>query len=230
MKMMRAPACRTIHTCIYTQALRDGGFLDGQTKEVVVEATLLNLEFEFLVAMRLAFTWQVGGSITWDYAVRPLPLDLYAGGGQAALEVVCVILGVIYLAAELQQMLVCVRAQRNYFTDPGNWIDGCHLALLVLTGVSWRRLLAAHHAAVAVPLVTSVLADPEAAARLFEVDNARAHTWLAFQEGVAGVAAERAVYAAVGGTCCLLFVLRLLKDLDFQPKTALVSRLVCLCG
>ena len=44
------------------------------------------------------------------------------------------------------------------------------------------------------------------------------------------VADQRRVYSAVVSSTCLLFVFRLIKDLDFQPKMSMVSRTLTLSG
>ena len=95
-----------------------------------------------------------------------------------------------------------------------------------------RQRLEKEQSAIAMPNATSVPADPGAqltcfhgtkvqiltpddlqgaATRLFQVNGARVHEWLTFQERVAGVAQQRRGYSAVAGTACLLFVVRLAK-------------------
>ena len=225
-------------SCSGTQAhrmvgvLRDGGFLDEKTKEVSVETVLLNVEHKFLVKMRMLFTWQIGGDVSWDYTVMPMPLSLYAGDHQRVLEGFTLFLTACYILAEIHQLTTAWRSRsvNQYFQSYANWLDTVHLSMLVCCIVSWDSLVRAHEAAIKMPAATAVLADPGASARLFQVNAERVNTWLAFVDALTEIAEQRRLYSALASTTCLVFVFRLIKDVNFQPKVSMVGKILLLSG
>ena len=170
----------------------------------------------------------MGGSIEWDYSLRPVPLELYAHQQQYALELLVFIVTICYLLTEINQIQQCLRSRalHEYFGGLGNVLDLMHLGFLIATVVFWRNLVTAHAEYVKMPNATAVLADPSAAARFFEVDGQRVQTWLTFLQNVSAVADQRRLYSAIVGSTCLLFVFRFIKDLDFQPKMSMVSKIL----
>jgi hypothetical protein len=225
------PSCSATQAHRMVAYLREGGFLDGQTKEVSVETMLFNVEHQMLALLKMVFTWQIGGSITWDYTLMPVPLDLYSNPAQSPLEMICIVLLVLFVLTELYQVFQVLRGLKfDYFTGFGNWLDWVHMLFLAFTFSRWFVLVSTHRAAITKPEATAVLADAGAAARLFEVDNQRVQEWLAFQEDVHAVGRQRQIYSALAGISCLLFVFRLLKSFDFQSKLSVVSKILRYSG
>lgn len=63
-----------------------------------------------------------------------------------------------------------------------------------------------------------MLADPGAKARLFVTDAENEKIFLEFVHEIQSASDALAQYVAVSSICVLLFVIRVLKNLDFQPR------------
>uniref|UniRef100_A0A7S0MD93 C2 domain-containing protein n=1 Tax=Cryptomonas curvata TaxID=233186 RepID=A0A7S0MD93_9CRYP len=212
--------------------MKDGGFLDFQTDEVMVEIITLNSNLNIFAIFVFTFKWQNGGKILWDYDIKSVPVYLYQDDNRwwrILLEVLCVIFLVVECVKELIEMVWAIKMFQiwKYICDIWNFLDIIHFFIMWSAWALWlnQNSMAAN---LNMPTRFNILKSPsqDAKGRLFLTMPEGEFQFLEFQKYLKDMMQNLALYNVLVSTSVILFVLRVLKDADFQPKIALVTRTI----
>ena len=115
----------------------DGKFLSEETTRVNVRFVTFNANLNTFSFVKFEFNWQVGGTISWDYFVRTVKMDIYDprwDNIQFAAEIICIIMLGINVLLELRDIFVAIRTYKmnDYFSEPGNWFDWAHFVVQMI--------------------------------------------------------------------------------------------------
>jgi hypothetical protein len=209
--------------------MNEGGFVDEATSKIEVEMIAFNAEWNRFTFLRFTFDWTTGGSITWNYKIESIVLDVYdvqTGTQQLALEIVVVILLGINILLEIIDLVVAFRAskQMDYFTNLGNLFDWLHFCTMGVAIFLWLEILRQTQSVELSRDAFPVLEDPQAGARVFTVDTMKEEAYLHFNKQIYSLASLMRQYTAAASVSIIFFVFRLLKALDFQPIMGIVTR------
>jgi len=208
--------------------MNEGSFIDGFTKQIDVQMVTFNTNVNLFASLIFTFYWETGGGITWDFKLQTVFVDIYRGAkGQAQLilEIVCVIFLAANCVYEMRDIFIGIRVMKplQYFMDPMNVFDWFHLIMMWVGWILWA-LYYQRASTFEMNAAYPVLADPGAKARLFVTDAENEKIFLEFVHEIQSASDALAQYVAVSSICVLLFVIRVLKNLDFQPRMGLVTR------
>eukprot|EP00960_Hanusia_phi_P072158 767716-Hanusia_phi.AAC.1 len=180
---------------------------------------------------------------------------LYPSAVQVFLMVLVILFLVINCALEIMDILVQARkfALHEYFADLFNWVDLLHFAFMWGTIVTWavhreevlgltlqpnypilfygpkydnstktRRELRFGRRTFEAPLS----ATKPATARMFRTDNQAEFDFLSLIHTMQRISSTMQVFSFFAGVSVVLFVLRMLKSLDFQERMGMVTRTI----
>jgi len=212
--------------------LIEGGFLDSGTEQVSVDFVTLNSNLNIFSTFTFYFVWEDGGRVTWDYHFSSVPVYPYDGSdytGRMFLEFLCMAMLCVENIKEISEMLYAVKMFRLkiYFGDVWNLFDLCHFGLQWTGWYLWLRqvsLAANLKVPKGFPVLKSFSTDTPARLILTNADSER--EFLKFRSDISDMVSNLEFYNVVTSICVVLFVLRILKDADFQPRIALVTRTI----
>ncbi len=219
----------------YVTYLREGGFVDEYTETLKVAFVTFNIDNNMFCLVEFEFEWTKGGGISHDWSMLTTPgPPVYRSGGvgsthplQFPLEVVCIILLAINCLLEFWDIVVAFRVMKahTYFLNPWNWIDLIHFGIMWSGWVAWVNYTEQGNA---FEMMTSYpgVHDPFAGVRYFQTNSTHEHAFLDFVDNVSGLAGALRNYNNLVGMSLLLFVVRIIKNLDFQERMGLVSRTI----
>ena len=211
--------------------LRDGGFIDAQTQAVTVEWVTFNNNANIFAHVAVEFKWNEGGSIEWDFSMRTLTgPPVYRDSShplQVPLEVVCIVLLCVNCFLELHDLVAAVRVMRplTYFTNLWNYLDVAHFYLMWAGWIVWVLHVDAA-AKFSMEPAYPILSDPAAHLRLLATNAAQEKAFLDFLGDITAACDRVAQYHAITGVSVLLFLFRIIKNLDFQERMGVVSRTI----
>ena len=211
------------------QFMRDGQFLDRNTEWIEVEIVTYNADFNLFGILTLQFVWNLGGSILWSYQYNNALLSPYEGMKGT--------LSLCFDAAFGLMLLVdMLRAARDiyitflrddlcygYISRFWNWVEWLHFSLLICGFAYWtsyNQFVDSIEFKAEYP----VLKDLTAQARLFETDPDSEFNLLDFTIKMRKLSELKNFWTALSCVNTLLFVLRFLKVLDFQPRMSLITQ------
>lgn len=210
--------------------LQDGGFIDQQTHQVLVEFITFNPNLNHFCFVRFDFNWRKGGNINWDWFIQSVYVDIYSGAkgqAQVVVEVVVIIMLAVNCISQARDMMRAVRTFTfwEHLLDPGNAYDITHIAIMWAAWSYW----AYHYDRMSHFVMNedyNVLADPAASARFLATNSTEEVEYLTFKKNVQLASNSLEAYAAITSCSVILFILRLLKGLDFQEQLGLITRTV----
>ena len=219
----------------YVTYLREGGFVDEFTEAIKVAFVSFNIDNNMFCLVEIDFEWSKGGGIDFDWSMTTVPgPPLYRSGGvgsthplQFPLEVVCIVFLAINCLLEFWDIVVSFRVMKAhlYFLDPWNWIDLTHFVVMWAGWVTWVNYTEQGNAWEMKSSYPGVN-DPFAGTRYFQTNSTHEHEFLEFLDNVSSISASLRYYNQLVGMSVLLFVVRIIKNLDFQERMGLVSRTI----
>ena len=140
---------------------------------------------------------------------------------------VCLVLLCINCFLELKDIALAVRTLRpgDYFTNLWNYIDLGHFLLMWAAWLLWV-LYVDTASRFRMESSYQVLADPASDLRFFATVGEQEKAFLDFVAAVAERCDRLAQYTAISGVSVLVFLFRIIKNLDFQERMGLVSRTI----
>jgi len=219
----------------YVTYLREGGFFDEYTESVKVAFVTFNIDSNVFCHLEFAFAWEQGGAITWESTMRTVsgpPVYRWGGVGstsplQQPLEVLAMIFLAVNCILEFKDMVTSFRIMRpqSYFLNAWNWIDNVHFwimwagwGLWVTYGdMAWKFEMKDSYPGVN---------DPFAGMRYFQTNATQEIEFLDFMDDVSALGNIVRSYNELVGMSIILFVVRVIKNLDFQEQLGLISRTI----
>mmetsp|Transcript_8308 Transcript_8308/g.20319 ORF Transcript_8308/g.20319 Transcript_8308/m.20319 type:complete len:1279 (-) Transcript_8308:24-3860(-) len=210
--------------------LVDGGFIDAHTHTVLVEMVTFNPNLNHFCFLQFTFNWVEGGNIQWDWFFQSVYVDIYSGirgQAQVVVEVVVIIMLSVNCISQARDVMRSIRTFSflNHMADVSNWYDIMHL---VLMWVAWSYWAYHYNLTSNFKMENSypILADPAANSRYFATNSTQEKLYLTFKTDVQTAADSLAAYSALTSCCIILFILRLVKGLDFQEQMGLITRTI----
>mmetsp|Transcript_15443 Transcript_15443/g.29717 ORF Transcript_15443/g.29717 Transcript_15443/m.29717 type:complete len:1112 (+) Transcript_15443:17-3352(+) len=210
----------------------DGHFYDTQTDAVKVVYAIYNGQLDLFCIFRMVFQQTDGGSIRLSYSVIPIDVNLYTSRsdhvrlGFELVYLVMVLLGVFSEALDALKMWRETGKLINHFKFMWNLVDAASIlaslgSICLWIASVWYALDEFH-----IKLVYDLYTFPS-------------HKWGRLQykeENLADLATAvyklemlgsfQSAYVACCGVNLFLFLLRILKLLDFQPNMGILTRSV----
>uniref|UniRef100_A0A7S0YX08 C2 domain-containing protein n=1 Tax=Hemiselmis tepida TaxID=464990 RepID=A0A7S0YX08_9CRYP len=212
----------------------DGGFIDEQTHTMLVEFVTFNPNLNHFCFLQFTFNWVQGGNIQWDWFFQTVYVDIYSGvrgQAQVVVEVIVIIMLSVNCISQARDMMRAVRTFSflDHMADIGNWYDIMHL---VVMWVSWSYWAYHYNLTSNFKMENSypILADPGASARFWATNSTQEKLYLDFKTDVQTAADSLSAYSAITSCSIILFVLRLVKGLDFQEQMGLITRTISEAG
>ena len=219
----------------YVTYLRESGFLDEFTESVQVQFVTMNIDSNIFAHLQFLYEWDKGGSIEWDWSMTTVqgpPVYRWGGSGstsamQLPLEVVCMVFLAINCILELRDMVTAFRIMRpqSYFLDGWNWIDLVHFGVMWSAWIRWVSYTNKSNLFTMQESYPGV-SDPYAGLRYFQTNATEEANFLGFLGDVSELASDYRAYSELVGASILLFVIRVIKNLDFQERMGLISRTI----
>jgi len=208
--------------------LREGGFIDEYTSSVNVDFVTFNTNLNLFANVGFQFTWDIGGGIGWDFSLQTVFVDIYTGSrGQAqlALEIISFTFLAVNCFLEFRDIVIAIRVMKpfQYFQNPVNVLDWFHLIMMWVGWILWA-LYYQKTRDFSMYTEYPVLQDPTASARFFATNSTGEMEFLKFQDDIQSASDALAQYTAISSVCVLLFIMRVLKSFDFQPRMGLVTK------
>jgi len=234
------------------QFAQDGKFIDSQTKEIKVEIVTYNAVKDIFMYSNFVFAWQAGGKIPWDYSINTISVDkiLSPSHVQIILMVIIVVFLIFNCAYEFRDILIQARkfALHDYLADPFNWIDLAHFFFMWGSVFSWfmyrqstltfklspnypilfygPEYSAVNSTRRSIPFEAPISASNFAKARMFRTNNAAEYDFLQLINAMRVISSRMELYSFFSGVAVVLFVMRMLKSLDFQERMGMVTRTI----
>ena len=210
--------------------LKDGGFIDANTHTVLVEFVTFNPNLNHFCFLQFTFNWVQGGNIQWDWFFQSVYVDIYSGirgQAQVVVEVIVIVMLAVNCISQARDVMRAVRTFSflSHMSDVGNWYDIMHL---VLMWVSWSYWAYHYNLTSNFKMENSypILVDPGAGARYWATNSTQEKLYLDMKSDVQAAANSLSAYSAITSCCIVLFILRLVKGLDFQEQMGLITRTI----
>jgi hypothetical protein len=168
------------------------------------------------------------------YRFNSVSINPYAQDAQGTvrfvLEIIVLAMILVNICMELFEFAqACMEFRAlEYVVDLFNFIDWLHFIFLILTVSHWGYFWQLS-SQFDIPESFSILHDVTTEARPFLTDAEQEHAFLVFLDRLGAISDVFAMYAIYSGISVLLFVLRILKSLDFQERMGLVTRTIEVC-
>jgi hypothetical protein len=211
------------------QFMKDGMFLNNRTDWIEMEIITYNADFNLFGILTVQFRWNLGGSTLWNYQYNTALLSPYEGTKGLISISFDIIFGAMLLAdiiRECRDIYNCILRENlinGYIMKFWNWVEWTHFGLLV-SGFFFWTAYNQYIAAVAFKSEYPVLKDLEAPARFFATDPLNEFDLLDFTIKMRKLSELKNFWTALSCVNILLFVMRFLKVLDFQPRMSLITR------
>jgi hypothetical protein len=219
----------------YITYLREGKFFDDYTSAAKVTFVTFNIDSNVFCHNEYEFTWELGGAIRWQSTMRTVsgpPVYRWGGEGstnsmQQPLEVLAMIFLAVNCILETKDIVTSFRIMKpqNYFLNAWNCFDWIHF---VLMWAGWGYWVTYGDMAWKFKMKDSYpgVHDPFAGMRYFQTNATDEVEFLHFIDDVSALASQFRTYNELVGLSILLFVVRVIKNLDFQEHLGLVSRTI----
>ena len=157
-------------------------------------------------------------------------MDLYdgiSGQIQLGLEVIAIIFLMFYSLIRMNGIMRSIRSYTfsSYVFQPGHWFHWLHTVLMWYGFSLWVNYYE-KGSYLSLYLSYPILQNPEAPARLFQVDPEWELRFLSFMDEIKQTAQLSESYRCIVGLCAFLFIFSLLEAFRFQPRLGLLTRTV----
>jgi len=211
------------------QFMKDGMFLNNKTDWIEMEIITYNADFNLFGILTVQFRWNLGGSTLWNYQYNTALLSPYEGTKGLISISFDIIFGAMLFAdiiRECRDIYNCYLRENlinGYIMKFWNWVEWTHFGLL-LSGFFFWISYNQYIAAIGFKSDYPVLRDLDAPARFFATDPLNEFDLLDFTIKMRKLSDLKNFWTALSCVNILLFVMRFLKVLDFQPRMSLITR------
>ena len=213
------------------QYMEDGRFLDVSTSRLKVEMITYNAEARLFATWTFIFDFHRTGDISWDYALQVVNVDQQNSALHSWVSGLSLFLLTWHLALELRQIYAHFVSMRiwQYFASLFNLVDWLNFGIQVLAWHYWY-VIRSKILAFEMDESSYVLSDPQATFRPFATDARQEFKLLELIEQVSALGDLQGYHASFAGISIILFVLKMIASLDFQPKMGLITRTLSRAG
>eukprot|EP00937_MAST-01D_sp_MAST-1D-sp2_P002244 g2244.t1 len=220
-------------TQMLLQYLKDGFYVDAQTRELDVKMILYNTFHRFFCVAEVTFVFEEGGMIRLVHSIRALRTELYStpvDEFRMSLELVWALLVLWNIVVELGELYRSVRKHETvwagflaYALDLWNAVDWINIVVQVQIAVVWVEFYDFARKFAPRARYDGALADLHAEYNFLKVGPGFAGVQDVFKQA-SDMNALMARYTALNVVSVILMTLRVIKLLDFQPRLGLVTR------
>lgn len=221
----------------YLLTMQEGLFLDTQTDEVRAQTVIYNAELQVFGNVQIYFRSSESGQVDVLHSTKVIDVELYVtdlDNFRLFLEVllgIALIFGIVNEGLDLLRMKKKFGRYSAYFQSIWNYIDVLNLALMTMGYITWwtYAFLAEDFRC---KINYDIYADLEAEARIMKINgNGQGLDSLASMYSSISELTERlAFYYAIAGVNIMLYLLRVLKLMHFQPRLGVVTRTLTLAA
>ncbi|GJP51052.1 hypothetical protein CLOM_g10222 [Closterium sp. NIES-68] len=213
------------------QYLADSFFIDNSTQSISVAMLTYNGDSSLFVYTTVRLNFEIGGKIAVTYNVDPVDVELYSSAADWArltvtlLYVCAVVWNLIEELVEAFQCWLETGRITSYFRTLWNWLDVLSLTIQFIGIIMWFII--------SVQLAGSFQVQPR---YNIYVTGDSPFVWQlhyppvgydeaqAVYSSVRNLVQWRSILVSLQGINVFLFLLRLLKLMDFQPRIAILTR------
>ena len=214
---------------ILVQFMKDGMFLSNKTDWIEMEIITYNADFNLFGILTVQFRWNLGGSTLWSYQYNTALLSPYEGMKGLISISFDVIFGTMLLVdviRECRDIYNCILRENllnGYILKFWNWVEWAHFGLLS-SGFFFWAVYNQYISAIEFKSDYPVLQSLNAPARMFATEPSSEFDLLDFTIKMRKLSELKNFWTALSCVNILLFVMRFLKVLDFQPRMSLITR------
>ena len=221
----------------YFLTMQEGLFLDSRTDEVRAQIVTYNAELQVFGNVEIFFQSSKSGQFNVLHSTKVVDVELYVTDLDNFRMFLEIVLGIALIFAVYNEAMDLVRAKKKYgkytayFESLWNYIDVINLSLMMMGYITWwtYAFLAEDFRC---KINYNIYADLEAEARIYKIaGNGEDLDSLANMYGAVSELTERlAFYYAIAGVNIMLYLLRVLKLMHFQPRLGVVTRTLTLAA
>ena len=210
-------------------SLLQGFYFDSVTKDVQLTFVTYNGHTSSFCSTAVTFSFEESGTIMMSHHVNAFSSAVYSSSDdfvRLCLEVAFMVMCVVSLGSEMSEIVVTkieTGKFSTYFASLWNYIDIANLLLFFYSAALWVGYVRAL-SFYSPQERWEVLKSLQSEGNFMELQEADAKQFLNFLEDTKELVEYRARQNFVNGVALLLVILRLLKNLDFQPRLGLVTR------
>ena len=208
--------------------LTNGFFLDELTKSVKVQVMTYNGKMKMFALTTVEFTIENDGAIRLEWSVSTFKYSYYTSEKdqtRLVIEIIVIALTFLTLIGELREMYT---ERFKYFTDFWNLLDLGHVALLDLIMFDWLTLNRGPLTKFMPSSRYKIYNDLASSGRYFQMNNTGNHAELRRLLSDTTMCDEIIIslqsHYMLQMMALLVFVIRILKYMDFQPRLGIITR------
>mmetsp|Transcript_10216 Transcript_10216/g.33452 ORF Transcript_10216/g.33452 Transcript_10216/m.33452 type:complete len:1592 (+) Transcript_10216:74-4849(+) len=220
----------------YLSFIKDGLFLNDLTATFTMQMITYNAELDHFANIMVIFEFTNGGIIEMSYQVMAVRVELYRDDvdyGRLVMEILLNLFSLVQLYSESMDLFQAKReygTYRAYFRSGWNYIDLASIACSISANILWWifvfDLAETFDTEIRYDVYYPLGGQGDASARFFNLfDNGSQ------LDAVADVfwhmtqcANYLSLYMTINGVNIILYLLRVLKLMDFQPRMGVVTR------
>ncbi|GMH94595.1 hypothetical protein TL16_g12950 [Triparma laevis f. inornata] len=211
------------------QYLIQGFYFDMQTKDVQINFVTVNGHTSSFTLNTINFEFEESGTISMKHSINSFSSEVYATSDdfvRMCMELLFIVLSLVNLGTELSEIVVAKIETghfRTYFKSFWNYVDLANLLLFFYSAWFWVQFVRA--LGVYAPRERwEVLESLDSEGNFLSLDEDESLEMIGFLEDTANLVLIRSRQNFINGVALLLLIMRLLKNLDFQPRLGLVTR------
>ena len=207
------------------QYMQDGRFFDVSTSRFKLEMITYNAEVKLFSTWTFIFDWQRTGDISWDYALQIVNMEDDDTNLNLFVSGLALFLLAFHLAIDLRTMYQHFVAMKikKYFFSIFNTIDWVNFVIQIVAWQYWYKIRS-NIAAFKMSASPNVLASPQAKFRPFTTNAEQEYQLLELIDQISTLGDLQGYHSSYAGISIILFVLKMIAALHFQPKMGLITR------
>ena len=218
--------------------LREAFIFDDKTKSVQTQLVTYNAEIRYFGSMMVDFSFNPAGSITVTKDVSAVRVEIYSSYRDVVRGVFEGLLTFAVVASFMFEMSDLIRAKKThgtyfaYFESGWNYIDLTSIGITLSAICYWWTFVNVIIRNLNVEPRYDVYQDLEAPANLLEFSQGGAGLVQAMDEigDVSASARYLSFYITLMSINIVLYVARILKFMNFQPRIGLVTRTLAIAA
>jgi len=222
--------------------LREGLYVNSKTGSLSAQIVVYNADLDHFANMFVMFVAEPGGTIQMSYRIVSVRVSLYettADWVRFAMEIILNLFVVYQIYSEGQDLLVAKREHgtyKAYFRSAWNYIDCASIAINVASCIIWWiysvKMCGDFNAQIRYNVYTPRGGEGETDARLFNLydGGSQMDDMAQMMSDMTALSDTLSLYMTLSGINVILYMLRVLKLMDFQPRLGVVTRSVFLAA
>ncbi|CAI7823370.1 unnamed protein product [Closterium sp. NIES-54] len=213
------------------QYLADSFFIDNATQSVSVAMLTYNGDSSLFVYTTVKLNFEIGGKIAVTYNVDPVDVELYSSSADwvrltvTVLYVCAVVWNLIEELVEAFQCWLETGRITSYFQTLWNWLDVLSLTIQFIGIIMWFIISVQMAGGFQVqPRYDIYVTGDSPFVWRLQYPPVGYEQAQAVYDSIRNLVQWRSILVSLQGINVFLFLLRLLKLMDFQPRIAILTR------